>query len=357
VAGIEADLDFEVAMPLIWPQKTVLYQVDDEFYQLEQTKSTTEYIGFFNSASNLNISNMEIDSANMGSCEAFFDAIDGSYCTLSAFGETGNCVRSGCKDPVYPDPYDDDGYQGQLMCGTYKPTNVLSISYSGVEASLPYSYMQRQCYEVMKLALQGVTVVESSGDNGVGGRKYDAHSGCLGPNKDVFSPRTMSNCPYVLSVGATTLTTAVKPGRPSAARAAESSQSNAKKFVEKAPTYFASGGGFSNVFATPAWQSRHVLNYLVTSNASSWGYIGGGQNFSHVGAEPGKLFNMAGRGYPDVSAIGDNYLVYLQGSGTKLSGTSVAVPIWASMLNLINEERLARGKRTVGFVHQVLVSV
>lgn len=48
-AGEEADLDFEVAMPLVWPQKTVLFQTDDEWYQLDQMKSTTKYIGFFNS--------------------------------------------------------------------------------------------------------------------------------------------------------------------------------------------------------------------------------------------------------------------------------------------------------------------
>ncbi|KAL2255855.1 hypothetical protein VTK26DRAFT_2608 [Humicola hyalothermophila] len=37
-----------------------------------------------------------------------------------------------------------------------------------------------------------------------------------------------------------------------------------------------------------------------------------------------------------------------------MHGTSVAVPIWASILTLINEERLAANKSTVGFVHQVL---
>lgn len=36
-------------MPLVWPQKTVLWQTDDEWYQLDQTKSTTKYLGFFNS--------------------------------------------------------------------------------------------------------------------------------------------------------------------------------------------------------------------------------------------------------------------------------------------------------------------
>jgi tripeptidyl-peptidase-1 len=39
-----------------------------------------------------------------------------------------------------------------------------------------------------------------------------------------------------------------------------------------------------------------------------------------------------------------------------MHGTSVATPVWASILTLINEERLAAGKSTVGFVQQVLVS-
>ena len=43
----------------------------------------------------------------------FLDSIDGSYCTYSAFGETGNCDVEECADPVYPDP-NPAGYQGQL---------------------------------------------------------------------------------------------------------------------------------------------------------------------------------------------------------------------------------------------------
>jgi tripeptidyl-peptidase-1 len=320
-AGEEADLDFEVAIPLVYPQKTVLFQTDDEWYQLDQQKATTRYTGFFNT---------------------FFDAIDGNYCNLRAFGEEGDCKRPECLDPEYPNPNVDDGFQEERMCGVYKPTNVIAISYSGVEAVLPYSYMQRQCMEVMKLGLQGVTVVESSGDHGVGGRRNDPQAGCLGPDRNIFSPRTMSNCPYVLSVGATVLVNDTCRGQ--------------GKFKEVAPTYFASGGGFSNVFPTPAWQRRHVDDYLLGANVSHLGYVGGGKNFSHVGIEPGKLFNKAGRGYPDVAALGDNYLVHMQGFSDHLGGTSVSVPIWGSILTLINEERLARGKGTVGFVHPVLVS-
>jgi tripeptidyl-peptidase-1 len=321
-AGEEADLDFEVAIPLVHPQRTVLWQTDDEWYQLDQQKATTRYTGFFNT---------------------FFDALDGSYCRLAAFGESGDCRRPQCLDPEYPNPNADGGYQGRPMCGAYEPTNVIAISYSGVEAVLPPSYMRRQCLEVMKLALRGVTVVESSGDHGVGGKRSDPRAGCLGPNRDIFSPRTMSNCPYVLSVGATMLVNDTCRGQQG-------------KYKEVATTYFASGGGFSNVFPTPAWQRRHVDSYLDKATVSHLGYVGGGSNFSHSSVEPGKLFNKAGRGYPDVAAIGDNYLVHMQGMSDHLGGTSVAVPIWASILTLVNEERLARGKGTVGFVHQVLVS-
>ena len=39
---------------------------------------------------------------------------------------------------------------------------------------------------------------------------------------------------------------------------------------------------------------------------------------------------------------------------TLIGGTSAAAPVFAAILNRINEERLAVGKKTVGFVNQVL---
>lgn len=282
---------------------------------------------------------------------AFFDAIDESYCHLSAFNMTGNCVTDDCRDPEYPNPNagpEQGGYQGALMCGRYPPTNVISISYSGSEHAWPANYMRRQCLEVMKLALQGVTVVESSGDYGVGGRWMDPRAECLGAQRDVFSPRVMGNCPYVLSVGATTV---VEPEY--------STPGTVPKLVEIAAETFASGGGFSNVFERPKWQDKHVRGYLERANATDLGYVSaGGMGFDSVRPPPGpgKLFNIAGRGYPDVSAMGESFRVVLRGYPNRMHGTSVATPIWASILTLINEERLAAGKSTVGFVQQVLVS-
>lgn len=45
---------------------------------------------------------------------------------------------------------------------------------------LPASYQQRQCAEIMKLGLQGTTVVVSSGDSGVGYARGTNNPNCLG---------------------------------------------------------------------------------------------------------------------------------------------------------------------------------
>ncbi|CAK7208697.1 hypothetical protein SBRCBS47491_000179 [Sporothrix bragantina] len=332
-AGPEANLDLEMAMPLVYPQKTVLWQVDDEWYE-----EAMGYPGFFNT---------------------FFDAIDGSYCTFSAFGETGDCKDPACRDPVYPNPHSSSStgsYQGPRMCGTFRPTNVITISYSNVEQALPAAYLQRQCLEVLKLGLQGVTVVQSSGDNGVGGApgsRGDPHMGCQGPNRTVFSPRSLADCPYVLSVGATV----VKERPPTNSSAIvvidkkslenRNEEREAKStFFEAAPISFSTGGGFSNIFAMPDWQQIAVQDYLAQASLGFIGYSG------HTTGSG--LFNKSGRGYPDVSAVGDNTYIIYRGLAVKMSGTSVAAPIWAAMLTLVNEARLRANKTTVGFVHLVL---
>lgn len=68
-------------------------------------------------------------------------------------------------DAIYPDPA-RGGYK-QQDCGLYTPTSVISVSYGYNEVDLTPAYEQRQCAEYMKLALQGVTVLYSSGDNGM----------------------------------------------------------------------------------------------------------------------------------------------------------------------------------------------
>ncbi|KAK4626863.1 Tripeptidyl-peptidase sed1 [Fulvia fulva] len=68
----------------------------------------------------------------------------------------------------------------------------------------------------------------------------------------------------------------------------------------------------------------------------------------------GGVYNVAGRGYPDVSAAGDNVVVFVDGLPELIGGTSASAPVFASVLNHINEERLAVGKKTVSFVNPTL---
>ena len=60
------------------------------------------------------------------------------------------------------------------------------------------------------------------------------------------------------------------------------------------------------------------------------------------------------RGYPDIAANGNNIVIYEQGSLSLEDGTSASAPIVASLISLINEQRLAAGKGTVGFINPVL---
>lgn len=60
------------------------------------------------------------------------------------------------------------------------------------------------------------------------------------------------------------------------------------------------------------------------------------------------------QGYPDFAAVGDNVLIYNKGAPTLIGGTSASSPVFASILTRINEERIAAGKSTVGFVNPTL---
>jgi tripeptidyl-peptidase-1 len=75
---LEAPLDFDSSWPLIYPQGLVLFQEDDEH---------SETHGGFN-----------------GLWNTFLDVIDGSYCTYSAYGETGDYTARECNDPRIPQP-------------------------------------------------------------------------------------------------------------------------------------------------------------------------------------------------------------------------------------------------------------
>lgn len=167
----------------------------------------------------------------------------------------------------------------------------------------------------MKLGLLGVTFLYSSGDYGVAGNSGQCctKARCAGGTYNsgtagTFNPSFPATCPYITAVGATqikpnTLTTATSP-------------------EEACETVIYSGGGFSNVFAMPSYQSSAVATYFTSHKP----------NFSATQYNNSQTV----RGYPDVSANGANYVVAVDGALSLIYGTSASSPTFGSIITLIN---------------------
>ncbi|KAJ5232473.1 Aorsin [Penicillium chermesinum] len=295
--GGEADIDIDMAYSLIYPQTVTLYQVDDQIYEPKEIATTN----LFNT---------------------FLDALDGSYCTYSAYGETGDDPNI---DPVYP-------------------TQLLEATRASSKADLPIAYTKRQCNEFLKLGLQGHSILFASGDYGVASLPGDGgKSGCLGPEGKVFNPQYPSNCPYVTSVGGTML----YPDQ-----TVEDPESVMHVDLGGTASNFSSSGGFSNYFPQPFYQKLAVEEYFRKAKLSYPYYAEIGVD---VNTTQG-LYNRIGRAYPDVAANGAHFCAFNQGRDTHYYGASLASPLFASVLNLIIEERLAEGKGPLGFINPVLYS-
>ncbi|KAF8841683.1 hypothetical protein BDN67DRAFT_900913 [Paxillus ammoniavirescens] len=260
------------------------------------------------------------DMVEGASFNNFLDAIDGSYCTF----EGGDDYT---QDAMYPDEY-PGGYMGPEACGIVKPAYVISTSYGYNEADLTPFYAERQCAEYAKLGLMGVTVLYSSGDNGVAGNG----GYCLNPNGTqtadgmVFNPSFPGTCPYVTSVGATM----VKPN----ATVLEPEMACMEVIY--------SGGGFSNYFAMPEYQ-KGAVDYYLTNYYPDY---------------PSTIWNSTGmsRGFPDISANGANYVVAIDGQFELVFGTSCSSPVTGAIFTMINDARLAVGKKPIGFINPTIYS-
>lgn len=68
------------------------------------------------------------------------------------------------------------------------------------------------------------------------------------------------------------------------------------------------------------------------------------------------MFRRTARAYPDVSALGSNVEITVAGKQTYVQGTSASGPIFASVVALLNEERLRKSLPPVGFLNPLLYS-
>lgn len=126
----------------------------------------------------------------------------------------------------------------------------------------------------------------------------------------MYTPAFPASCPWVTTVGGT-------------------------RYVEPELAVSFSGGGFSDLFPRPEWQNTTIATYLAEK------------------ADPAfkQYYNTSGRAYPDVSAQGVNFHVFLQGSDELISGTSASAPAFAGIVALLNSDRIAHGLPVFGFLN------
>jgi len=204
-------------------------------------------------------------------------------------------------------------------------------------------YVTRSNTEFMKIVARGVSLFAASGDQGApGDENYQCYN-----NQDPLSDIYPGGSPYITSVGATMLSSSAEPrlsrqrGHPRTATAQPpfcSSNTCATSTTEVTCSYpdalITSGGGFTDYFAQPSWQTKAVTAYVANPKAA---------------LPPKAYFNAANRAFPDVSACGHNFPILASGSWETVDGTSASTPVTAALVALINSARFTAGKGPIGF--------
>ncbi|KAJ7791981.1 subtilisin-like protein [Mycena olivaceomarginata] len=195
-----------------------------------------------------------------------------------------------------------------FLDGVDNPPSVVTTSYSFNENQIESSVAKKICNGYIALGARGISVLFSSGDGGVRG----GHDNSSIPDfceSNAFIPGFPPACPYVTAVGAT-------------------------QGLNPEVATNLTGGGFSDIFPRPWYQTQAVDSFLKTIPPDFAG-----------------TFNKSGRGHPDVAVQGWGLDFVFEDITFASEGTSFSSPIFASIIALINDRLLAAGKPVLGFLN------
>ena len=205
--------------------------------------------------------------------------------------------------------------------GNDNNAQVVSISYGTDEAIQGNTQLAAEGPLFQQLAAQGITVLVSAGDQGAYGRE--------GNGLNVEDPAAQ---PYVTAVGGTTLYTGPQ-----------------EVYIDEEVWNLipygqgATGGGASIYWPIPSYQLEQGISGPVSIAANN----GGSSTMRNI---------------PDVAAVGNpntGVAIYtaLNGGWIQIGGTSVAAPIWAGYLGIIDAGLPVVGKNHLGFFNPLLYQI
>lgn len=209
--------------------------------------------------------------------------------------EVAGAIAPGAQLATYFAPNTDAGFLDAVTTAIHdaklKPS-IISISWGGPESSWTQQAMDSLNSACQDAATLGITVLVASGDDG-------SSDGVSSGTPTVDFP---ASSPYVMGCGGTTL------------KLSGETITGEDVWNDLSQSEGATGGGVSETFAVPSFQSNAGV--------------------------PKAPNGFAGRGVPDVAGDADpetGYNVVVDGQQTVIGGTSAVAPLWAGLIALINQ--------------------
>jgi kumamolisin len=222
--------------------------------------------------------------------------------------EVAASVAPGSTIVVYFTPNTDQGFIDAIATAVHDTKNnpsVISISWGGPESTWTTQSLTALDAACQSAAALGITITVAAGDNG-------STDGLTDGQNHVDFP---ASSPHVLACGGTNL------------QGSGSTISSEVVWNELTNNEGATGGGVSNFFPLPSWQSNS--NVPAPTNPAG------------------------GRGVPDVSGDADpssGYNIRVDGKNMVIGGTSAVAPLWAGLIAVAN----AQNGKSAGFLQPAI---